>query len=478
MPPVRLKLALWVMVLSPRSTVIPPLPWAEATLKENAWGEPMCGCPSRLKRMRSIALASVAVPTVERTLAPMRSWSTRMAVVSPSSTSTSGRASDGMKPCTKVLYVSLISRCDSAAMVPKTSELLPEPEMPVKTVSRRLGISTLTSLRLFTRAPSTRMRSWPSAAVLTSDGEAREALGDRRRDLRADAHALGGLGALEVAGQVVQLGQAAALGVGHEQLDRLQRLAEGLLDAVAQLVEALAGHGRGQDALRLAEAEPAAALVVEHVGLVEDQQPRALAGADVLEDVVDGAQHRLELLLRDARVDDVQDQVGQARLLERRAEGIDQLVGQLLDEADGVGQQEAPPADLGRAGRRVEGVEEAVADADARAGERVEQRRLARVRVAGESHRRQVCAFALGTLDLARAAHVAELALERRDAVAGEAAVGLDLRLARASGADAAVHTAGAEALEVRPQAAHAREVVLELRELDQELALGRMGVV
>jgi hypothetical protein len=53
--------------------------------------------------MRSIALASVAVPTVERMSPPIRSWSTRIAVVSPSSTSTSGRASVGMKPCTKAL---------------------------------------------------------------------------------------------------------------------------------------------------------------------------------------------------------------------------------------------------------------------------------------------------------------------------------------------------------------------------------------
>ena len=45
-------------------------------------------------------------------------------------------------------------------------------------------------------------------------------------------------------------------------------------------------------------------------------------------------------------------------------------------------------------------------------------------------------------------------------------------------GADAAVHPARAEALEVRPQASHAREVVLELGELDLELALGRAGVV
>jgi hypothetical protein len=36
-----------------------PAPLIEATLKENALGEPMCGCPSLLNRMRSMALASV-----------------------------------------------------------------------------------------------------------------------------------------------------------------------------------------------------------------------------------------------------------------------------------------------------------------------------------------------------------------------------------------------------------------------------------
>jgi hypothetical protein len=43
------------------------------------------------------------LPTVERVSPPIRSWSTMIAVVSPSSTSTSGRASVGMKPCTKAL---------------------------------------------------------------------------------------------------------------------------------------------------------------------------------------------------------------------------------------------------------------------------------------------------------------------------------------------------------------------------------------
>ena len=98
MPPSSVNVAFSVFVLAPRSTVIAPLPLTEGTLNEYALGEPMCGFPSLLKRMRSIALASVAVPTVERGLAPIRSWSTMIAVVRPSRTSTSGRASVGMKP--------------------------------------------------------------------------------------------------------------------------------------------------------------------------------------------------------------------------------------------------------------------------------------------------------------------------------------------------------------------------------------------
>src|SRR4051794_804518 len=165
MPPVTVKLRCSLTFCPARSVVIAPAPETDATLNENAWGEPRCGCPTRLNRMRRSAFASVAVPTVERTFAPIRSWSTMIAVVSPSSTSTSGRARVGMNPWTKLLYVSLIMRWDSAAIVPKTSELLPEPDTPVKTVSLRLGSSTLMSLRLFSRAPCTRITSWLSASV-------------------------------------------------------------------------------------------------------------------------------------------------------------------------------------------------------------------------------------------------------------------------------------------------------------------------
>ena len=103
MPPTRVNERFSRCFTPPFSNVTAPAPLIVAVLNENALGEPMCGLPSRLKTMRSIALASVAVPTVERGLEPIRSWSTMIAVVSPSSTSTSGRASVGMKPCTNAL---------------------------------------------------------------------------------------------------------------------------------------------------------------------------------------------------------------------------------------------------------------------------------------------------------------------------------------------------------------------------------------
>jgi ribose 1,5-bisphosphokinase PhnN len=59
----------------------------------------------------------------------------------------------------------------------------------------------------------------------------------------------------------------------------------------------------------------------------------------------------------------VDDQVGAERLLERGRERLDQLVRQLADEADGVGEQVAAPGDLERARCGVERVEEALAHA-------------------------------------------------------------------------------------------------------------------
>ena len=70
------------------------------TLKLNAVDGPIFGFPRRLKMTRSMAWASVTVPTVERALAPIRSWSTMIAGVRFSRRSTSGRCGVPMNPWT------------------------------------------------------------------------------------------------------------------------------------------------------------------------------------------------------------------------------------------------------------------------------------------------------------------------------------------------------------------------------------------
>ena len=169
---------------------------------------------------------------------------------------------------------------------------------------------------------------------------------------------------------------------------------------------------------------------------------------------------------------DVQDEVARERLLERRREGLDQAVRQLPDEPDRVRDDVGASEVVEGARRRVERVEEAVGGRDLGAGERVQQRRLADVRVAGERDRGQRVALAPLAQRRRVCPHALEAPLEQGDAVAGEPAVGLELGLARASCADAA-----AEPLEVLPHPAHALQVVLELGELDLELALGAVGM-
>jgi len=105
----------------------------------------------------------VAVPTVERELAPIGSWSAMIAALRFSSESTSGRAGVPMKPWRKAVYVSLMRRRDSAAIVSKTRDDFPDPDTPVKTVSCRFGMSRLISRRLFSRAP----RTWMEPQSLT-----------------------------------------------------------------------------------------------------------------------------------------------------------------------------------------------------------------------------------------------------------------------------------------------------------------------
>ena len=107
-------------------------------------------------------------------------------------------------------------------------------------------------------------------------------------------------------------------------------------------------------------------------------------------------------------VDDLDEHVGPGHLLERRAERVDELVGQLVDEAHGVGDdRRLPVAELDLARGRVERREQLVLGlGDLAADERVEQRRLAGVRVADDRDRRVQAPVAAAGGGLALAADV------------------------------------------------------------------------
>ena len=76
------------------------------------------------------------------------------------------------------------------------------------------------------------------------------------------------------------------------------------------------------------------------IGLVEHDQLGHVAGADVGQHGADGAD--LTDRVGIGRVDHVHQQVGLGRLLQRRGERLDQVVRQVPDEADGVGQRVDP----------------------------------------------------------------------------------------------------------------------------------------
>ena len=130
---------------------------------------------------------------------------------------------------------------------------------------------------------------------------------------------------------------------------------------------------------------PFRAAAVDQVGLVEGDEARLVAGAELVEDGLDGRAVLVDVGV--GRVDDLDEDVGAVDLLERRPERVDELVRQLVDEPDRVGDdRRLAVAELDLAAGRVERREELVLGVgDLGADERVEQRRLAGVRVADDA---------------------------------------------------------------------------------------------
>ncbi|MNE05669.1 hypothetical protein D3C80_982390 [compost metagenome] len=167
-------------------------------------------------------------------------------------------------------------------------------------------------------------------------------------------------------------------------------------------------------------------------------------------------------------VDHVQQQVGIARLLERGAERLDQLVRQVTDEADGIGEDHRTDVvELQTAQGRIEGGEQLVGSEDVSLGQRIEQGRLAGVGIADQRDHRNLRALAPAPRQLALATHLLQALLDLANAHAQQAAVGFQLGLARTAQADTALLP-----LQVGPATHQTRAQVIQLGQLDLQLAL------
>ena len=133
------------------------------------------------------------------------------------------------------------------------------------------------------------------------------------------------------------------------------------------------------------------------------------------------------------------EEIGHDRLLERGVERLDELVGKLPNEADGVGEQErSAVGEVDLACRRVERGEEGVLHEDVRPGEATQEGGLARIGVADDRGVRHRGALAVLALIGAVAAYLDEVSPETVHLAADLAFVLLELAFAFALRAYAA----------------------------------------
>src|SRR5262245_56813704 len=171
-----------------------------------------------------------------------------------------------------------------------------------------------------------------------------------------------------------------------------------------------------------------------------------------------------------ARIHHVHEDVGFGQLLERRFERRYELVGQLLDEADRVGEHERRVRrDRDQASSGVQRHEEPIGGGQRGTGQPIQQRGLAGIRVTHERDDGHAARASAVTEQPPMHAHPPELLADLPDAVPDEPTIRLDLLLTRTASPDTTAQT-----LEVLPLTDEARQEIGELGELHLELALHR----
>ena len=164
----------------------------------------------------------------------------------------------------------------------------------------------------------------------------------------------------------------------------------------------------------------------------------------------------------------MEHQVGLVHHAQRASEGRHQVVGELADEAHRVGKRALRSfvSHPELAGGGVQGGEQSVLGEHLGPRQRVEEGGLSRVGVAGQRHRERVAAPALALLRAA-GLQVRQFPSQLGETGAGDPAVRLQLRFARAQGSDAATL-----ALQVGPHLGEPGDEVLELGDLHLQLGL------
>ena len=259
--------------------------------------------------------------------------------------------------------------------------------------------------------------------------------------------------------------------VREKQFDLLVSVAHEIAEMPHQRVEPLARVDRDKKSVGMGVSQHRPGhRILDAVDLVEDRDGLLGVGAQFHEDL-----HRRVVKLENARMGGVQkvdEEVCHDGLLQRRIEGLDQLVGELADEADGIGHQErllVRQVDL--AGGRVERGEEGVLDEDVRAGESPQEGGLAGVRVADDRDIGDGGPLAVLALVGAVPSNLHEVALQAVHLAADLPLVLLELALALALRADAAALLA-----EVAPCACEARQRIGHAGEIDLDLGLAGLG--
>ena len=167
-------------------------------------------------------------------------------------------------------------------------------------------------------------------------------------------------------------------------------------------------------------------------------------------------------------IDDMQQQRGFARFGQRGLEGGHQFVRQIADETHGVGDHHLRSAGKCQpAHRGIERREQLVGHVGLFTREAAKQRRLAGVGVADQRDRGHGNRNARAAAGLTLLLEFLQTLREHLHPLAQQSAIGLELRFARTAQADAAA----ALAFKVGPAAHQPAGDVLQLRELDLQLA-------